>query len=75
MYVYKWSYMQEDSSNTIMNGIKKALKKAEGKWVKELLSVLQAYRTTLWQATNKMPYSLTFDFKVVILLEVGLLTI
>ncbi|GFS36309.1 hypothetical protein Acr_00g0045290 [Actinidia rufa] len=60
---------------TIMNGIKKRLKKAKGKWVEVLLNILWAYQTTPLKATNEMPYSLAFGFEVVISLEVGLPTI
>ena len=36
----------EATNMTIMNGIKKRLGKAKGKWVEELLSILCAYQTT-----------------------------
>ena len=55
-----------------MNGIKKSLEKAKGKWVEELPNMLWAYRTTSRKATNETPYSLAFGFKAVIPLEVGL---
>ena len=55
-----------------MNGIKKRLEKTKGKWVEKLSSVLWAYQTTMWKATNEMPYSLAFDFKVVVPLKVEL---
>ncbi|GFS42015.1 hypothetical protein Acr_00g0077690 [Actinidia rufa] len=57
------------SDKTIMNGIKKRLEKAKGKWVEELPNVLWAYRTTSLKATNKMPYSLAFSFETMIPLE------
>ena len=63
------------TNKTIMNGIKKRLEKAEEKWVEELSNVLWAYRTIPRKATNEMPYSLAFDFEVVIPLEVSLPTI
>ncbi|GFY90940.1 hypothetical protein Acr_07g0011360 [Actinidia rufa] len=74
---YWWPYMQKDAqvestNKTIMNGIKKRLEKAKGKWVNELASVLWAYRTTPRKATNETPYSLAFGFEAVITLEVGL---
>ncbi|GFS42838.1 hypothetical protein Acr_00g0081980 [Actinidia rufa] len=65
----------EATNKTIMNGIKKRLEKAKGKWVDKLANVLWAYRTTTRKATNEMPYSLAFGFEVVIPLEVGLPTI
>ena len=58
-----------------MNGIKKRLEKAKSKWVEELPNDLWAYRTTSKKATNEIPYSLAFDFKVLIPLEVDLPTI
>ncbi|GFS42946.1 hypothetical protein Acr_00g0082720 [Actinidia rufa] len=65
----------EATNKTIMNGIKKQLEKAKGKWVDELANVLWAYRTTPRKTTNEMPYSLAFGFEAVIPLEVGLPTI
>ena len=65
----------ETTNQTIMNGIKKRLKKAEGKLVKELLNILWAYQTTLRKATNETPYALAFGFEAIILLKVGLPTI
>ncbi|XP_057497351.1 uncharacterized protein LOC130782072 [Actinidia eriantha] len=58
-----------------MNGIKKRLEKAKGKWVEELPNILWAYRTTPRKATNEMPYALAFGFKTVIPLEISLPTI
>ena len=58
-----------------MNGIKKKLKKAKGKWVEKLPNILWPYQTMLWKATNEMSYSLAFGFEGVILLEVDLPTI
>ena len=55
-----------------MNGIKKRLEKAKGKWVEELENVLWAYRTTSQKAMNKTPYALASRFEAVILLEVDL---
>ncbi|GFY95165.1 hypothetical protein Acr_10g0005500 [Actinidia rufa] len=65
----------EATNKTIMNGIKKRLEKAKGRWVDELANVLWAYRTTPRKATNETPYSLAFGFEAVIPLEVGLPTI
>ena len=58
-----------------MDGIKKMLEKDKGKCFKELPNVFWAYRTTPRKATNETPYSLAFEFEVVIPLEVGLPTI
>ena len=43
--------------------------------VDELANILWAYQTTPQKSMNEMPYSLAFRFKVIIPLEVGLLTI
>ena len=65
----------ETTNKIIMNGIEKRLKKSKDKWVEELLSISWAYQITLRKATNETSYSLTFDFNVVISLELGLPTI
>ena len=65
----------EESNKTIVNGIKKRLEKAMGKWVKELLNMLWAYRTTSRRAMNETLYSLVSEFEPIILLEVKLPTI
>ena len=57
-----------------MNKIKKRLKKANGKWVEKFPSLLWVYRM-LRKAKNEVPYSLVFDFEVVISLEAELPTI
>ena len=49
--------------------------KSKGKWVKELPNILWAYQTTPRKATNETPYSLAFDFKAIISLEIDLHTI
>ena len=43
----------ETTNKTIMNGIKKRLKKAKGKWDEELPNVLWAYQTTPQRARMK----------------------
>ncbi|XP_028121539.1 uncharacterized protein LOC114318779 [Camellia sinensis] len=63
------------SKKTVINGMKKRLEKAKGKWVKELPNVLWAYRTTPRRSTGETPYSLTYGMKAIIPLEVGLFTI
>ena len=65
----------EATSKTIMNGIKKRLKKAKDKWVEDLPNILCAYQTTPWKTANKMPYSLALGFNAIIPLKVSLLTI
>ncbi|XP_028098015.1 uncharacterized protein LOC114297748 [Camellia sinensis] len=65
----------EVSNKTIINGVKKQLEHAKGKWVEELPHVLWAYRTTTRHSTGETPYFLTYGMKAVILLEVGLPTL
>ncbi|XP_028101817.1 uncharacterized protein K02A2.6-like [Camellia sinensis] len=65
----------EVSNKTIINGVKKWLEHAKGKWVEELPHVLRAYRTTARRSTGETPYSLTYGMEAVIPLEVGLPTL
>ena len=60
-----------DTNKIITNIIKKMLEKTKGKWVKELLNILWAYRTTSHKAINETSDSLALNFEVVIPLEVG----
>ena len=55
-----------------MNGLKKRLDGAKGKWAEELPSVLWAYRTMPRRSTRKTPFSLTYGTEVVIPAEVNL---
>ena len=54
-----------------MNGLKKRLDDANGKWVEELPHVLWTYRTTPRKSTGETPISMTYGAEVVILLESG----
>ena len=58
-----------------MNGLKKRLDDAKGKWVEELLHVLWTYRTTPRRSTEETPFPLTYRAKVVIPLETGFPTL
>ena len=55
-----------------MNGLKRRLDGAKGRWVKELPNVLWAYRTTPRRSTGETPFSLMYEAEVVILAEVNL---
>ena len=59
----------------LLDGIKKRLKKAKGRWVEELPSILWTYRTTPRSSTRETPFSLTYGVEAVIPLEIGLPTI
>ena len=70
---YPQSNGQAEASNrVIMNGIKRKLEAAKGKWVEELPSILWAYRTTIRKSTNETPFALAFGVEAVIPLEIGL---
>ena len=54
-----------------MNGLKKRLDDAKGKWVEELPHVLWTYRTTPQNSTGETPFSMAYGAKVIIPLENG----
>ena len=56
-----------------MNGLKKRLDDAKGKWVEELSHVLLTYQTTPRRSTGEMPFSMTYGVEAVIPLETGFL--
>ena len=63
---------QADTANkVIMNGLKKRLDVAKGKWVEELPHVLWTYQTTPRRSTGETPFSLMYGAEAVIPLETG----
>ena len=58
-----------------MNGLKKRLDKAKGRWVEELPYVQWAYRTTPRRSTGETPFSMTYGVEAVIPLEIGFPTL
>ena len=58
-----------------MNGLKKMLDDAKGKWVEELLHVLWTYRTTPHRSTGETPFSMTYGVEAIIPLETGFPTL
>ena len=58
----------------ILDGIKKRLEEAKGKWVEELPSVMWTHRTTKRRSTGEKPFALAYRVEVVIPFEVGLPT-
>ena len=58
-------------NKVIVNGFKKMLDDAKGKWVKELPHVLWEYQTTPRRSTGETPFSMTYVSEVVIPLEIG----
>ena len=54
-----------------MNGFKKRLNDAKGKWIEELPHVLWTYQTTPRKSTRETPFFMTDGAEAVILLENG----
>ena len=59
----------------IVNGLKKRLDEAKGRWVDELPYTLWTYRTTPQKSTGETPFSMTYGSEAVIPLETGFLTL
>uniref|UniRef100_A0A2N9IWS2 Integrase catalytic domain-containing protein n=1 Tax=Fagus sylvatica TaxID=28930 RepID=A0A2N9IWS2_FAGSY len=64
----------EVSNKVILDGIKKRLEEAKGRWVEELPSVMWTHRTTRRRSTGETPFALAYGVEAVIPLEVGLPT-
>ena len=58
-----------------MNGLKKRLDDAKGRWVEELPHVLWAYRTTPRRSTGETPFSLSYGVEAVIPIETSFPTL
>ena len=58
-----------------MNGLKKRLDDAKGKWVEELSHVLWTYRTTPRRSTRETPFSMSYGAEANIPLEIGFPTL
>ena len=65
----------EAVNKVIVNGLKKRLDDAKGKWVKELPHILWTYRTTPQRSTGETPFSMTYGAEAVIPLETGFPTL
>ena len=61
----------ETVNKVIVNGLKKRLDDAKGKWIEELPHVLWTYRTTPRKSTGETPFSMTYGAEAVIPLENG----
>ncbi len=57
-----------------MNGLKRRLGEAKGKWAEELMHIVWAVRTTEKVATGRSAYSLVYGMEAVIPAEIGLPT-
>ena len=62
-------------NKVIVNGLKKRLDDAKGKWVEELPHVLWTYRTMPRRSTGETPFSMTYGAKAVIPLETSFPTL
>ena len=58
-----------------MNGLKKRLDDAKGKWVEELSHILWTYQTMPRRSTGETPFSMTYGAEAVIPLETGFPTL
>ena len=56
-------------NKVIVNGLKKRLNYAKGKWVEELSHVLWAYRITPRKSIGETPFSMTYGAEAIIPLE------
>lgn len=70
------AYPQENGqakvvNKVIVNGFKRRLDDAKGKWVEELPHVLWTYQTTFCRSIRETLISMTYGAKTVILLEIG----
>uniref|UniRef100_A0A2N9HLW7 Integrase catalytic domain-containing protein n=1 Tax=Fagus sylvatica TaxID=28930 RepID=A0A2N9HLW7_FAGSY len=73
---YPYSNGQAEASNkTILDGIKKRLEDAKGRWVEELPNVLWTFRTTTRKSTGETLFSLAYGSEAVIPLKIGLPTL
>ena len=65
----------EAVNKVIINGLKKRLDDAKGRWVEELPYVLWTYQTTSRRSTGETPFAMTYGAKVVIPLETNFPTL
>ena len=65
----------EASNKVIVNGLKKRLDNAKGRWVEELPHVLWAYRTTTRRLTGETPFAMTYGAEAVIPLKANFPTL
>ena len=65
----------ETVNKVIVNGLKKRLDDAKGRWVEELPHVLWTYRTTPRRSTGESPFLMTYGVEATIPLEMGFPTL
>ena len=61
----------EATNKVVVDGLKKRIKKAKGRWVDKLPYVLWTYRTTPRRSTRETPFSMTYGSEAVIPTETG----
>ncbi|KAL6342919.1 hypothetical protein AAG906_016939 [Vitis piasezkii] len=72
---YPQSNRQAEATNkTILNALKKILKRAKGKWMDELPRVLWAYQTISKWPTRTTPFILAYGMEAIILIEIRMPT-
>ena len=59
------------TNKVILDGLKKRLDEAKGKWVDKLPHVLWSYRTSPRRLTGETPFSMTYGVQAVIPVETG----
>ena len=69
------NWQVEAINKVIVNGLKKRLDEAKGKWVEELPYVLWAYQTTPRRSIGETPFSMTYGAEAIIPLETGFPTL
>ena len=65
----------EAVNKVIVNGLKKRLDDAKGRWVEKLPHVLWTYRTTPRKSTRETPFSMSYGAKAIIPIETGFSTL
>ena len=65
----------EAANKVIVNGLKKRLDDAKGRWVEKLPHVLWTYRTTPRRSTGETPFAMTYGVEAVIPLEANFPTL
>ena len=69
VYLQEGNGQAKDVNKVIVNGLKKRLDDAKGKWVEELPHVLWIYQTMPRRSTGETPFSMTYGVETVIPLE------
>ena len=65
----QWNGQAKVVNKVIVNGLKKRLDDAKGKWVEELPYVLWTFQTMPHRSTGETPFSMTYGAEAIIPLE------